>query len=111
MSSKNANSTAGGAAANNLMDRLTNAGRLVFDSRVPFTLKLMLPIAAALYWLWPIDLMPGLPFDDIAVLLLALTFFEMFATQAISKQQPGSSHQSEPDADANTVDTTWRVVE
>jgi uncharacterized membrane protein YkvA (DUF1232 family) len=111
MSQKNANSTASGAATGNLMDKLMNASRLVFDSRVPFSLKLMLPIAATLYWLWPIDLMPGLPFDDIAVLLLALTFFETLATQAISKQQPGPSHQPEHAADANTVDTTWRVIE
>lgn len=111
MTQQDTNSTAG--AAGNLMNKLMSAGRLVFDSRVPFSLKLMLPAAAALYWLWPLDLMPGLPFDDIAVLLLALTFFEQLASQALAKQQPGqANHQAQPDASTtNTVDTTWRVVE
>jgi len=111
MSQPGANSTASNTATGNLMQKLMNAGRLAFDARVPFSLKLMLPIAAALYWLWPIDLMPGLPFDDIAVLLLALTFFEQLATQALNRQQPGPAKATENAGDNNTVDTTWRVIE
>jgi uncharacterized membrane protein YkvA (DUF1232 family) len=82
----------------------------------------MLPIAAAAYWLWPLDLMPGLPFDDLAVLFVALTFFVKLANQEIGKQggqqqytggasnaQPGAG--AAPAANDGVVDTTWRVIE
>ena len=114
----------GAAGKSGLMEQMMQAGRLVFDSRVPFSLKLMLPIAAALYWLWPLDLMPGLPFDDIAVLFVALTFFVQLANQAISKQAgqqyggqqySGAAAGSQQNAGAansdGVVDTTWRVIE
>ena len=114
---------AGSTGKSGLMEQMMQAGRLVFDSRVPFSLKLMLPIAAALYWLWPLDLMPGLPFDDIAVLFVALTFFVQLANQAISKgagqQYGGTASSSQPHGGAmasttandGVVDTTWRVIE
>ncbi|MBW7883783.1 MAG: hypothetical protein H3C34_14330, partial [Caldilineaceae bacterium] len=43
-------------ASTGMIEQLLRAGQLLFDSRVPFTLKLLLPVAAVLYWLWPIDL-------------------------------------------------------
>ena len=102
----------------NVFEQMMQAGRLVFDSRVPFNLKLMLPIAAALYWLWPLDLMPGLPFDDVAVMFVALTFFVQLANQAINKQGEQSQASAAqggtnatPKANDGVVDTTWRVVE
>jgi uncharacterized membrane protein YkvA (DUF1232 family) len=121
----NANGTRGaakGAASGNMIDKMMQAGRLVFDARVPFSLKLMLPIAAVLYWLWPLDLMPGLPFDDVAVLFIALTFFVQLANQALEKQQsatgtytnptPGqSSSRNTGSGEGSVVDTTWRVIE
>lgn len=119
---------ASGAVNGNLLNQWMQAGRLVLDSRVPFSLKLMLPIAAAVYWLWPLDLMPGLPFDDVAVLFVALTFFVKLANEAIEKGTAASggytygSGQSNPGngsapnavintGDSNVVDTTWRVIE
>jgi uncharacterized membrane protein YkvA (DUF1232 family) len=117
-----------GAANGNLLNQWMQAGRLVLDSRVPFSLKLMLPIAAVVYWLWPLDLMPGLPFDDVAVLFIALTLFVKLANDAIEKStaasggyahgsgQPNSGNGSAPNSASNTgdnniVDTTWRVIE
>jgi uncharacterized membrane protein YkvA (DUF1232 family) len=128
---------ASGAVKGNMLNQWMQAGRLVLDSRVPFSLKLLLPFAAVLYWLWPIDLMPGLPFDDVAVLFFALTFFVQLANQAIEKAgagagfggfdsagtyngtsagTPGGANPSNTDianksADGNVVDTTWRVIE
>ena len=120
----NANGMPGNGATgkSGLMEQMMQAGRLVFDSRVPFSLKLMLPIAAAIYWIWPLDLMPGLPFDDIAVLFVALTFFVQLANQAISKGasqqytgqytgQPNGGATTSPAANDGVVDTTWRVIE
>ena len=119
---------ASAAVNGNLLNQWMQAGRLVLDSRVPFNLKLMLPIAAVVYWLWPLDLMPGLPFDDIAVLFFALTFFVKLANDAIEKStaasggygygsgQPNAGNSSVPNSvtntgDNNVVDTTWRVIE
>jgi uncharacterized membrane protein YkvA (DUF1232 family) len=124
---------ASGAIKGNLLNQWMQAGRLVLDSRVPFSLKLLLPFAAVLYWLWPIDLMPGLPFDDVAVLFFALTFFVQLANQAIEKAgsstgyggfasgnmsgstpngaNPSNTDVADKSADGNVVDTTWRVIE
>jgi hypothetical protein len=120
---------ASGAVNGNLLNQWMQAGRLLFDSRVPFNLKLLLPIAAAIYWIWPLDLMPGLPFDDVAVLFFALTFFVQLANQAIEKSTGSASGNAynganNPNAssspgntsvtntgDNNVVDTTWRVIE
>lgn len=119
---------ASGAVNGNLLNQWMQAGRLVMDTRVPFSLKLMLPIAAVVYWLWPLDLMPGLPFDDIAVLFFALTLFVKLANDAIEKStaasggygygsgQPNTGNGSAPNSvtntgDNNIVDTTWRVIE
>ena len=123
----NANGMPGGQRVNsgNVLAQMAQAGKLLFDSRVPFNLKLMLPIAAAVYWLWPLDLMPGLPFDDLAVLFVALTFFVQLANQAITKQsgQQSAGNQytggaaaqpnanATPNANDGVVDTTWRVIE
>jgi uncharacterized membrane protein YkvA (DUF1232 family) len=117
--SNNTTSGAGKSAMPaNFMEQMMQAGKLVFDSRVPFSLKLMLPIAAALYWLWPLDLMPGLPFDDIAVLFVALSFFVQLANQAIGKQAAqqsastaGQGADARPTTNDGVVDTTWRVIE
>jgi len=120
---------ASGAVHGNLANQWMQAGRLLFDMRVPFSLKLMLPIAAAVYWIWPLDLMPGLPFDDVAVLFFALTLFVHLANQAIEKSTSFASGSASSGAnqaqrsnnsgntsvqntgDNNVVDTTWRVIE
>ena len=57
--------------------RLSNRRKLTFfrlfllDRRVPLLVKL-LPLLAAAYLASPVDLLPGIPLDDIALALLAL---------------------------------------
>ncbi len=57
--------------------RLSNRRKLTFfrlfllDQRVPLLVKL-LPLFAAAYLASPLDLLPGIPLDDIAFALLAL---------------------------------------
>lgn len=57
--------------------RLSNRRKLTFfrllllDPRVPLLIKL-LPLFVAAYLASPIDLLPGIPLDDIALALLAL---------------------------------------
>lgn len=117
MSQQNASGSAGNASsgAANVLNEFFRTGPLLLDGRVPFLLKL-LPIAAAIYWFWPVDLMPGLPFDDIAVLLVVLHFFVKLANEAIDRVQQGQYAQQATagagaGGDASVVDTTWRVID
>jgi uncharacterized membrane protein YkvA (DUF1232 family) len=89
------------------------AWRLFWDPRVPSALKLLLPVAAIIYWLSPLDLLPGLPIDDIAVLILALRFFVQLAPTDVVDNIRGKRTQtySPRSEDDNTIDTTWRVVD
>jgi uncharacterized membrane protein YkvA (DUF1232 family) len=91
------------------------ASRLFVDRRVPFLLKLLLPLAALVYWVFPLDLIPGLPFDDIAVVLLAMRMFVTLGENAITKSaapwSDGDAPGDNPSGDTPVVDTTWRVVD
>ncbi len=107
MSYQNSSGVGGGS---NIMSQLMSAGRLLFDGRVPLYLKLLLPVAALIYWVWPIDLMPGLPIDDVAVMGLALYFFVQLASQALDNGQTQAGNQSDLDDD-NVVDTSWHVID
>lgn len=47
---------------------------LMRDSDVPFYLKL-LPFAALIYVVWPLDLLPGIVLDDITAVLVGVKIF------------------------------------
>lgn len=95
--------------------------RLLWDPSVPGLLKLILPFLALIYWISPLDLLPGLPFDDIAILLVAARLFVTLAPQAsVNRAFTGRNRQQAPrqdgqrrrgDDDADVIDTTWRVVD
>lgn len=93
-----------------LLNDATKAMQLFFHPNVPLSLKLLLPVAALAYWIFPIDLMPGLPFDDIAVLLIALRLFVHFAEPATQRSQ-SPTDAVQPSQGDDAVDTTWRVIE
>ncbi|MEX1020004.1 MAG: hypothetical protein WDZ49_10120 [Litorilinea sp.] len=105
---------------------LIAAWRLLWDPAVPGLLKLAIPFLAMLYFIWPLDLLPGLPFDDIGILLLASRLFVRLAPQDRAyKAYPGSGHASSShdfdgdsrrngkpdDDDHDVIDTTWQVVD
>jgi uncharacterized membrane protein YkvA (DUF1232 family) len=98
------------ASGSNLIEQFMSAGRLLFDGRVPMYLKIMLPIAALVYWVWPIDLIPGLPIDDVAVLAGALYLFVNLASKALNDEAAGAQPNTTQPDDNNVVDTTWRVI-
>lgn len=60
-------------------------GHLMADRRVSPFLKLM-PVAGIIYWIVPTDLMPGLPFDDAAVLYLTGTLFLELCPQNVVQE-------------------------
>ena len=111
MTQQNGSKSTGNRTGGMALDQVAAAARLMMDGRVPLTLKLLLPAAAALYWIWPIDLMPGLPFDDVAIVIGAVMLFVKLASDAVvraeaSKPEPGTKQGEE----GPVVDTTWRVV-
>ncbi len=97
-----------------LLRDVGEAWRLFRDPRVPGLMKLLLPVAAVIYFISPLDLMPGLPFDDIAVLVLALRFFVQIAEQMQgvgAQQRAGDDEHSAHSATGQTIETSWRVVD
>ncbi|HRJ40255.1 MAG: hypothetical protein KJZ86_19125 [Caldilineaceae bacterium] len=107
--------------------------QLMGDPQVSGLLKLSLPVFAFLYWLSPIDLLVGMPFDDIAVFVLASRFFVQLAPPAAverarrrlgrfggyTQQAPPPSDQPDKDvwdvwdddSDGKTISGDWRVVD
>lgn len=106
----------GGWNPSHILRDLWVTWRLLQDPQVSFFLKLFLPLLAAAYWILPIDLLPGMPFDDLAILILATRFFVQLAPQdavqrAMGGRSAGSSGSDIPPDDDNVVDTTWKVVD
>jgi len=79
--------------------------RLIADQRVHFLVKL-LPIAAAIYVISPLDLLPGavIPFigalDDAAVIWLGTTLFMSLCPEEVVKEHT--------DALEKVVTSTWQ---
>ncbi len=94
-----------------IMRDLQRIWQLLRDPSVPGW-KWLLPIGALVYWLSPVDLIPLVPFDDIAVVILAIS---MLLQMASRNEQTMAGQQSQHGATANNkeqvVDTTWRVVD
>ncbi|MCB0075346.1 MAG: hypothetical protein KDE20_28010 [Caldilineaceae bacterium] len=102
-----------------IMSDAATAWRLFWNPQVPAALKILLPVAALVYWVSPIDLLPGIVFDDIALLIIALKMFISLAppeardaTQgAWSGNRTAQPNGSQRPDDRDVVDTTWKVVE
>ena len=80
--------------------RLSNRRKLTFfrlfllDQRVPLLVKL-LPLFAAAYLASPIDLLPGIPFDDIAFALLALALMVKLTPKGVLEDLLGKAAGAE----------------
>jgi uncharacterized membrane protein YkvA (DUF1232 family) len=115
------NSMPNGWSWTNLLRDLVATWRLILDPSVPGILKLALPVIALAYLVSPIDLMPFMPFDDIAVLMLAARLFVALAPRDSVNRAfngnaaPPPSTNARPDGSrqesGEVIDTTWRVVE
>ena len=108
---------ASGGKLNDLLLRIKLVLRLMGDRRVSPLLKLI-PIASLVYLIVPTDLLPLLPFDDAAVLLLANYLFIELAPPEIVQEHmarmngtiPGTWRDLEqpPQDSSNTIDTEFR---
>lgn len=115
------NAVPGGWSLGEILRDLWVAWRLLWDPQVSTLLKLMLPVLALAYWISPVDLLPGLPFDDVAVLLVASRLFvSLVPADALARAlyvDPAASprewfrRSSAPPGDDDVVDTTWRVLD
>lgn len=100
-------------SANTIMRDIQRIWQLLRDPSVPGW-KWLLPIGALLYWVWPVDLIPFLPFDDIAVVILAISMLlQMAARSGQNDSQPAYGQPGATDNrnEKNTIETTWRVIE
>ncbi len=81
--------------------------RLVGDRRVSPWLKLI-PIGALAYWIWPFDLIPGVPgvdaLDDAAVLWIGSTLF-------VELCPPDVVQEHRKQLDSNVEDTSEEIVD
>ncbi|MGQ9682845.1 MAG: DUF1232 domain-containing protein [Anaerolineae bacterium] len=90
--------------------------RLLWDSRVPFRVKLV-PISVVIYILSPIDIaselfVPGLGYlDDLALLILAMNLFVALSpAQVVADIRAELKRQHEQAATPAAVDAEYRVV-
>jgi hypothetical protein len=79
--------TPSGGFFNQLSTTLRLIARLMADSRVNVFLK-AIPVGGLAYLIWPLDLMPGMPFDDAAIVLGALyMFIELCPPQVVAEHR------------------------
>lgn len=116
----NSGAVPGGWSLGEILRDVWVAWRLLLDPQVSFLLKLMLPVLALAYWISPVDLLPGLPFDDFAVILVASRLFVTMAPKdALARALQHNMgdmfsawfSRQRPSGDDDVVDTTWRVVD
>jgi uncharacterized membrane protein YkvA (DUF1232 family) len=108
----------------NLLRDAVATWRLLLDPSVPGILKLALPFLALLYLISPLDLIPLMPLDDIAVLMLAARLFVALspresvdrafngnrtAPPPYTSGQGGGPAKSQDKGEV--IETTWRIVE
>ena len=112
----------GGWRITDIVRDLAVTWQLMRDPKVSSLLKLSLPLFALFYWLSPIDLLTGMPFDDIAVMVLASRLFVQLAPDAAVQRaliRLGHISAGEPDRDVwdiwdeddNTISGDWRIVD
>ncbi len=119
MSNQSPNS---GQHLNMLQDLMRNANlawHLLLDPRVSLLAKLV-PAAALVYVVSPIDLIPDLivgfgQLDDIAIVLLGIRLFIALCPPEVVQWYRNQLGQHEPPdpntTDGNTVDSTYRVMD
>jgi uncharacterized membrane protein YkvA (DUF1232 family) len=116
-----------GFSLSGVLRDLAVSWKLLLDPTVPGLLKIVLPVGALIYWFSPLDIIPGMPVDDIAILLLAARLFVSLAPResvnraysgGASHSQQGPNQQAynqngaQPhDDDSDVIDTTWRIVD
>lgn len=80
-----------------LRAKLTFLRLLVLDLRLPWYIR-ALPLIVLIYWLSPIDLIPLIPLDDIAIALLTLTLMVWLTPRALIAELLKAAETAHPTA-------------
>ena len=89
------------------------AWRLMRNPAVSAWVKLVLPLLALIYYFVPFDLIPGLPFDDLFIVLFVFPrlMIHFAPAEAVEAARYGYTHTPEPEkSDDQTIDVPWRSV-
>lgn len=89
------------------------AWRLMQNPAVSPWIKLLLPLLAVVYYFSPIDLLPGLPFDDLFVVLFVFPklMIHFAPPDAVEAAAHGYTQSPPPEEeDDQTIDVPWRSV-
>lgn len=119
------NSDSAAGSGNNLARQLYLVWKALNDPSIPWAAKWLIPIAALVYAVSPLDLIPFFPLDDIVVLVVAFNVFTrliaQYQTRGAGSNGPTYTNAQGPypnqyDRDAGkdtgkTIETTWRVIE
>lgn len=80
-----------------LRGKLTFLRLLVVDLRLPWYVR-VLPLIVLIYWLSPLDLLPLIPLDDIALALLALTLMVWLTPRGVVAELLQAADAAHPPA-------------
>ncbi len=89
------------------------AWRLMSNPSVSPWVKTLLPILTLIYYFSPLDLLPGLPFDDLVLLLLVFPqlMIRLSPREAVAEATYGAiPNTREEEEDVDTIDVPWRPV-
>ncbi len=94
-----------------ILRNLGVAWRLMNHPSVSPAVKFLLPLAAVVYKVSPIDLMPGLPFDDIFLILFVFPrlMIRLSPPDAVADAMYGTQSRPAPDDD-ETIDVPWQTI-
>lgn len=99
-----------------LMGAMRNLGvawRLMQMPTVSPWIRFLLPLLALLYYFIPFDLMPGLPFDDLFVVLIIFPslMIRLAPPEAVEAARTGHTReQAEPVSDDDVIDAPWQSI-
>ena len=97
-----------------ILQNMGVAWRLMQMPTVSPWVKFLLPFLSLLYYFSPIDLMPGLPIDDLFLVLIICPqlMIHFSPPEAVAAARQGGTYQTtaaEPDNEA--IEAPWQVVE
>lgn len=95
-----------------ILRNLGVAWRLMQIPTVSPWVKFLLPFLSLLYWVSPLDLLPGLPIDDLfLVLIICPQLMILFSPpEAVAEAREGRAYQAATAADDDAIEVPWQVV-
>ncbi len=92
------------------------AWRLMKMSTVSPWVRFLLPFLSLVYYFLPFDLMPGLPIDDLFLVLIVCPHLMIHFSppEAVAAAKQGKTHQAAeataPEEDNDAIEAPWQIV-